>query len=44
MQAFVDLYESIDGVTSELSGKEFRLTQEFYPAYLDAKSMLGVGK
>lgn len=40
VQAFIDLYESIDGVTSELSARDYRLVNEFWPKYEAAKEYL----
>lgn len=39
-QAFVDLYEELDGVVDDLSDRDFRLTQEYYERYLQAKEAL----
>ena len=39
-QAFVDLYDAIDGVCDEMSARDYRLTQEGWPLYLRAKEYL----
>lgn len=38
-EAFVCLYEEIDGVVDELSSRDFRLTQEYYEQYKDAQEV-----
>ena len=43
-QAFVALYDAIDGVSDEMSGRDFRLTQEYWSLYLEAKDFLGGGE
>lgn len=40
VKAFVDLYNEIDGVTDEMSTRDYRLTQEFWPLHEAAKDYL----
>lgn len=39
-KAFVELYEAIDGISDEMSSRDFHLTQEYYEKYKAAKELL----